>query len=75
MKGGIGWKLIFLALDCDPLKFYLMFLSREIYIKLLYKNLYENSYIKLCIEIDLSRSYSANTQPMAIWKRKYLRAT
>ena len=33
-KGGIGWKLITLALDRDPWKFYLMFLSREIDIKL-----------------------------------------
>ena len=30
MKGGIGWKLITLALDRDPWKLYLMFLSREI---------------------------------------------
>ena len=29
MKGGIGWKQITLALDCDPWKLYLMFLSRE----------------------------------------------
>ena len=29
-KEGIGWKLITLALDRDPWKFYLMFLSREI---------------------------------------------
>jgi len=27
MKGGIGWKLITLALDRDPWKFYMMFLS------------------------------------------------
>jgi len=34
MKGGIGWKLITLAHDRDPWKFYLMLLSREIDIKL-----------------------------------------
>ena len=34
MKGGIGWKLIALALDRDPWKLYLMFLSREINIQL-----------------------------------------
>ena len=34
MKGGIGWKLIPLALDRDPWKSYLMFLSREIDIQL-----------------------------------------
>ena len=34
MKGGIGWKLITLALDRDPWKLYLMFLSREIDIQL-----------------------------------------
>ena len=30
MKGGIGWKLITKALDRDPWKLDLMFLSREI---------------------------------------------
>ena len=34
MKGGIGWKILILALDRDPWKLYLMFLSREIDIKL-----------------------------------------
>ena len=34
MNGGIGWKLITLALDRDPWKLYLMFQSREIDIKL-----------------------------------------
>ena len=29
MKGAIGWKLIALALDRDPWKLYLMFLSRK----------------------------------------------
>ena len=29
MKGGVGWKLITLALNRDPWKFYLMFLCRE----------------------------------------------
>ena len=34
MKEGIGCKLIILALDRDPWKFYLMFLSQEIDVKL-----------------------------------------
>ena len=34
MKGGIEWKLITLALDRDPWKLYLIFLSREIDIQL-----------------------------------------
>jgi len=34
MKGGIGWKLITLALDSDPWKLHMMFLSREIDIQL-----------------------------------------
>ena len=34
MKGGIGWKLITLALERDPWNVYLKFLSREIDIKL-----------------------------------------
>ena len=34
MKGGIGWKLITLALDPDPWKLYPMFLSREIDLQL-----------------------------------------
>ena len=34
MKGGIGWKLITLALEGDPWNVYLKFLSREIDIKL-----------------------------------------
>jgi len=34
MKGGIGWKLISLALDRDPWELYLKFLSREIFINL-----------------------------------------
>ena len=34
MKGGIGWKLIALALDRDPWKLHLMFLFLEIDIKL-----------------------------------------
>ena len=34
MKGGKGWKLITLALDRDPWKLYLMFLSQEIDLQL-----------------------------------------
>jgi len=34
MKVGIGWKLITLALDRDPRKLYMMFLFREIDLKL-----------------------------------------
>ena len=34
MKGGIGWKLITLALDRDPWKLYLVLISREIDIQL-----------------------------------------
>ena len=34
MKGGIEWKLITLALDREPWKFYLMFLSREVDLQL-----------------------------------------
>ena len=68
MKGGIGWKLITLALDNDPGKLYLMFLSREIDLQLcqiytkinLYTILYKSSRFKFS-------SYSASKQP--IWKR------
>jgi len=44
MKGGIGWKLITLALDRNPWKLYLMFLSRETDLQLcqIYK---KNEYI------------------------------
>ena len=34
MKGGIGWNLSILGVDRDPEEFYLMFMSREIDIKL-----------------------------------------
>ena len=51
MKGGIGWKLITLALDRDPWKLYLMFLSREIDLQLgqiynIYTILYKSSGFK-----------------------------
>jgi len=58
IKGGISWKLITLALDRDPWKLYLMFLSREIDIKLClytkihiytYTVLYRNSRFKQII--------------------------
>ena len=48
---------------------FLMFLSREIDIKLCpnYTNIYIYIYIQFCIKvIGLNRSYSANTQPMAV---------
>ena len=40
MKGGIDWKLITLALDRDPWKLYLMFLSQEIDLQLRQINIY-----------------------------------
>ena len=45
MKGGIGWKLIAFALDRDPWLSYLIFLFREIYIKLcqIYTKIHINS--------------------------------
>ena len=55
---------ITLALDRDPLKLYLMFLSREIDIQLcqIYRKLI---YIQFCIKVEgLSRSNSANRQPI-----------
>ena len=67
MKGGIDWKLITLALDRDPWKLYLMFLSQEIDLQLcqIYTKLI---YIQFCIKVvGLNRSNSANMQP--IWKR------
>ena len=65
MKGGIGWKLITLALDRDPWKLYLMFLSREIdkqlchiYMKInVYTILYESMKID---QIQLISSQSEN---------------
>ena len=66
MKECIGWNLSFLGVNWDPLEFYLMFLSREIDIKLC------QIYIKYWIKsVDLNGSYSANTLP--IWKRRYPR--
>jgi len=70
MKGGRGWNLITLALNCDPWKLYLMFLSREIDLQLcqiytkinIYTILYKSSGVK---------SNSANMQP--IRKRWYYR--
>ena len=67
MKGGIGWKLITFALDRDPWKFYLMFLSREIDLQLC--QIYTKINI-FCIKVvGLKRSNSANMQP--IWKLWY----
>ena len=69
MKGGIGWKLITLALDCDPWMFYLMFLSREIDIKLcqfytkihIYKIVYRNGGFKVKTDhIQQIRNQSEN---------------
>ena len=62
MKGGIGWKLITLALDRDPWKLYLMFLSQETDLQIC------QIYTKIN---SLNRSNSANMQP--IWKRWYPR--
>jgi len=42
MKGGIGWNLSILGVDRNPQEFYLMFLSREIDIKL-YVNWHKGS--------------------------------
>ena len=57
MKGGIGWKLTTLALDHDLWKLYMMFLSREVNIKMcqiytkihIYTILYRNSRFKQII--------------------------
>ena len=57
MKGDIGWSIITLALDRDPWKLYLMFLSREINWKLcqiytkvyVFKILHKNSRFKQII--------------------------
>jgi len=71
MKEGIGWKLITLALDHDPWKLYLMFLSRETDLQLSQINTKIN-HIQFCIKVvGLKRSNSANMQP--IWKRWYPR--
>jgi len=71
MKGGIGWKLITLALDLDPWKLYLMFLSREIDIQLCQIYTKINIYT-ICIKVvGLDRSNSASKPP--IWKRWYPR--
>ena len=52
-----------LALDRDPWKLYLMFLSREIDIKLCQIYTKIHIYIQFCIEIeDSNRSYSTNKQ-------------
>ena len=69
MKGiYIGLNLWTSGVDRDLYKFYLMFLSSEIDIKLC--QIYTKIYIfDICIKISLNRSYSANTQP--IWKRRY----
>ena len=64
---GIGWKLITLALDRDPRKLYMMFLFREIDLKLcqIYTKIRIYIYIQFCLEIvGLNRSYSANMQPI-----------
>ena len=65
MKGiYIGLNLWTSGVDRDLYKFYLMFLSSEIDIKLC--QIYTKIYIfDICIKISLNRSYSANTQP--IW--------
>ena len=73
MKGGIGWKLITLALDathesyiwCSDLETLIYncakFIRKLIYIQ-----------IQFCIKVEgLNRSNSANKQP--IWKRWYPR--
>ena len=55
-----GWNLSYLGADRNPCEFYLIFLSKEIGIKLcqLYTKLV---YTKCCIKIaGLNRSYSGN---------------
>ncbi len=65
MKVGIGWKLITLALDRDQRKLYMMFLFREIDLKLCQIYTKIRIYIQFCLEIvGLNRSYSANMQPI-----------
>ena len=57
MKGGIGWNLSILGVDRNPCQFYLIFLSREIDIKLcqiykkisIYKIVYKNIRFKQII--------------------------
>ena len=71
MKGGIGWKLITLALDPDPWKLYLMCLPREIDLQLCQIYTKINIYTILYKAMGLNRSNSANKQP--IWKRWYPR--
>ena len=71
-EGGIGWKLITLALVRDPWKSYLMFLSRETDLQLCQIYTKINIYIQFCIKVvGLKRSNSENMQP--IWKRWYLK--
>ena len=75
MEGGIGWKLINLALDRDPWKLYLMFLSWEIDLQLcqintkinIYTILYESSGFK---KIKFSK-YATNLKTM-ISQRKLI---
>ena len=71
MKWCIGWNLSILGVDRDPWEFYLMFLSREIYIKLCQIYTKIHIYTILYSLVGLNRSYSANTQP--IWKQGYPR--
>jgi len=75
MKGGIGWKLIILALDRDPWKLYLMFLSREtdlqlckIYTKI---NIYTILYISSGFKKIKFSKYATNLKTM-ISQRKLM---
>ena len=55
MKGGIGWKLITLALDRGPWKLCLMFLSREIDIQLC--QIYKKNMINICQIFNLQQKW------------------
>ena len=67
MIGGTGLNLRISGVDWDMYEFYLMFLTREIDIKLFQNYTKAYIYIRFCIRfVVLNRPYSTNTQ--AIWK-------
>ena len=67
MIGGTGLNLRISGVDWDMYEFYLMFLTREINIKLFQNYTKAYIYIRFCIRfVVLNRPYSTNTQ--AIWK-------
>ena len=71
MKGGIDWKRFTLALDREPWKLYLMFLSWETHLQICQIYTKINIYTILYKAMGLNRSNSANKQP--ILKRWYPR--